>query len=257
MTSFNTAHEEKVWWEIFKKELLNKNFKDFSSYWWKDYYDEIISFVNSSILSKLNSKNILEAWAWSWKSSILLWNKVDNMTMLDISENALKYSKYLSSKFNIENIDFVKWDMFKMPFKNNNFDFVWNIWTIEHYSKKDISKIIEEMVRVTNNSWYIALWFPNFFSWPILKAWIIWMIPFNIFKWYKLDTEIFYSEKNIIEIITNIKGLNIEDVKINKFWSFLPMEFPRFFIIFWKRFEKFLLKNKFLTFISFKVVKYG
>jgi len=42
--------------------------------------------------------------------------------------------------------------MFHMDFKNNSFDFAWNIGTIEHYKKQDIEKILKEMIRVTENN---------------------------------------------------------------------------------------------------------
>ena len=139
--------------------------------------------------------------------------------------------------------------------KNNSFDFTWNIWTIEHYNNEDIKKILTEMFRVTENNWYIALWFPNFYSWPILKAWLNKKIPF--LKWYKLDTEIFYNKNDILNIIEDINWIEIDDLKINKFWNFMPIWTPKILLFFWKRLEKFFYNNKFLTFISFKIIKNG
>lgn len=246
-------HEDRVWSEIFKKEIENKNFKKFSSYWWEDYYNEITNFVTTNILCHIHQRNILETWSWSWKSSLLIWKYVHHITLLDISKNALKYAIFLAEKLWIKNISTTEWNMFNMVFKNDSFDFTWNIWTIEHYKKEDIIKIIKEMIRVTQHDWYIAIWFPNFYSWPILKA--VLNSRFKIFQWYKLDTEKFYNEKEIIELINQIEWITISDIKISKFWNFMPIWLPKCILQFCKKFETIFYKNKFLTFISFKISK--
>ena len=249
-------HEEEVWSKLFQNELQKQEFKKFSAFWWEDYYNEIINFVTSNILVNLENKNILEAWSGSWKSSLLIWNYVDKITLLDISESALKYAKFLSQKLNIEkNIIYVKGNIFNMDFEDNIFDFTWNIWTIEHYNIEDIKNILNEMIRVTKNNWYIALWFPNFYSWPIIKAWLNNKLPF--LKWYKLDTEIFYTEKEIINLINSIESVKIQDLKVNKFWNFMPMWTPKILIKLAKKLEKIFYKNKFLNFVSFKIIKNG
>ena len=246
-------HEEDIWNEIFKKELKKEKIEKFSSFWWEDYYGEITQFVIENILINLKNKNILETWSWSWKSSILIWNYANQITLLDISENALKYANFLAEKFEVKNISTIKWNMFNMDLKDNSFDFTWNIWTIEHYNKEYIKRILTEMIRVTKNNWYIALWFPNFYSWPIIKAWLNSKIPF--LKWYKLDTEIFYSKKDIINLINWIKWINIQDLKVNKFWNFMPIWTPKFLLFFCKKLENIFYNNKFLNFISFKIIK--
>jgi len=68
------------------------------------------------------------------------------VTVLDITENALKTarSNFIKNKTNGE---FVKADIFKMPFESETFDIVWNQGVIEHFDDIKgpiLTKLIEE-----------------------------------------------------------------------------------------------------------------
>jgi ubiquinone/menaquinone biosynthesis C-methylase UbiE len=65
-------------------------------------------------------------------------------TLLDISPVALKYATYLAEKNRCKNIKIIKGDIFEMPFKSEEFDFVWNIGVIEHYDLKEIDLILKK-----------------------------------------------------------------------------------------------------------------
>ena len=96
------AHENEQWTKIFKKELQNKTNKDFSSFWWEDYYLSIVDYFDKYILSN-KYKTLLEPGCGSGKASILLRSDVDK-DLLDISFSALEYSKYLSQRFNAKKL---------------------------------------------------------------------------------------------------------------------------------------------------------
>ena len=49
-----------------------------------------------------------------------------------------------------------------MPFKSEEFDFVWNIGVIEHYDLKEIDLIFQEMIRVCKRNGVVAVGMPNF-----------------------------------------------------------------------------------------------
>jgi SAM-dependent methyltransferase len=75
---------------------------------------------------------------------------------------ALKYATYFAEKNRCKNIKIIKGDIFEMPFKSEEFDFVWNIGVIEHYDLKEIDLIFQEMIRVCKRNGVVAVGMPNF-----------------------------------------------------------------------------------------------
>jgi ubiquinone/menaquinone biosynthesis C-methylase UbiE len=115
-----------------------------------------------------------------------------------------------------------------MPFKSESFDFVWNIGVIEHYDLKNIESILKEMIRVCNRSGMIAVGMPNFYSGPIIKAWILKKI--KIFSGYKLDTEKFYGTneiENILRKISEKMERKLDNIQVEYFGNPLIMETPK------------------------------
>lgn len=242
--------EDEIWTKTFKIELAKNNDKKFSSFWWEDYYGELISFINN-LMSVNVFKNILEVGCGSGKATVLL-SKDFQKTLLDISPVALKYAEYIANKFEAKNIKFFKGNIFSMPFKNNNFDFVWNIGVIEHYELDDIESIIKEMVRVCNKPGIVAVGIPNFYSGPILKAKVLKLLKF--IPGYKLNTEKFYELskiENIFKEVSKKSDRKIVYIKTEYFGSPLIMETPGFILkIIGKPVSRFFRKNKFLILIT-------
>lgn len=244
-------HEKESWDEIFGIELKT-NDEEFSSYWWRDYYKNLTNYVNN--LVNLNDyKNVLEAGSGSGKATILLKGNIQK-TLLDISSNALKYAKKLVNLFNAENVKCVNGNIFSMPFQDKAFNFVWNIGVIEHYGKNNIELIMKEMIRVCSNSGMVVVGIPNFYSGPIIKAWLLKKIKF--IPGYRLDTEKFYSEVDIEKIIRiTAKKLNreVDYVKVEKFGNPLIMETPSFILKTFGIFVNYIFKrNRFLKLIICK-----
>jgi len=239
-------HENANWTKVFQEELKNKNDKKFSSFWWKDYYEELISYIDKIILNN-SLYTILEAGSGSGKATILL-DKRFKKTLLDISPAALKYAKYLSEKFDSKIEKFIVGNVFSMPFKGNNFDFVWNVGLIEHYDLKNIELIIKEMGRICSSGGIVAVGMPNFWSGPIIKAWLLKALRF--FPGYKIDTEKFYKIAEIEKIFNQAGkdlGKEISYIKIEYFGNPLIMESPKFILeTIGKIFSKMFRKNKFL-----------
>lgn len=249
-------HENETWGKIFNDELRKNSKEKFSSYWWEDYYHELATFVKGLLIKK-NLNNILEAGSGSGKATILL-NSNFSKTLLDISPAALKYAAYLAEKFECKNVQVIEGNIFEMPFKSENFDFVWNIGVIEHYDLEKIELILQEMIRVCNRSGVVAVGMPNFYSGPIIKAWILKKI--KIFPGYKLDTEKFYKINDIKNILKNISekmGREIDDIHIEYFGNPLIMETPKSIIkSIGKPIAQIFRKNKFLILIVCKFKKY-
>lgn len=242
-------HENAYWSKIFQAELKKNDDKKFSSFWWENYYDELTDCVNKMMLTN-GFNTTLEAGSGSGKATILL-NKNFHKTLLDISPVALEYAKYVADKFEVENINFVEGNIFSMPFKNNNFDFVWNIGVIEHYELDDIKSIIKEMVRVCGKSGIVAVGMPNFYSGPILKARLLKLLKFV--PGYKLDTEKFYELskiENLFKEVSKESGRKITHVETRYFGNPLIMETPKFILkILGGVISSLFRKNKFLMLI--------
>lgn len=245
-------HENASWGKVFQAELGKDSDKKFSSYWWESYYDELTKSINK-IMFEDDLNTILEAGSGSGKATLLLNEKL-NKTLLDISPVALEYAKHVANKFEVENINFVEGNIFSMPFKNNNFDFVWNIGVIEHYELDDIKSIIKEMVRVCSKSGIVAVGMPNFYSGPILKAKLLKLLKF--IPGYKLDTEKFYELSKIESMFKEVSkesGRKIKYVETKYFGNPLIMETPRFILkAIGGLISCLFKKNKFLILIAWK-----
>ena len=249
--------ENEFWTKIFKKE--DKNFvNEFSSHWWKLYYQEISGYIRS-FFDFNGDFNLLEAGSGSGKASILLGKNV-RRTFLDISPSALQFAKKLSTRFGTSNIDYVEGDIFIMPFENNQFTLTWNIGVVEHYSKKEIKEILREMIRVTKNDGYVIIGFPNFKSFPIIKAKLL---KKNIFKYisgYRLGSEINYSLEEIQALAKSVSSneINLKLIDSTTLGNPLIMETPKIIIkLLGRFFEKIFYDRKFLHMLVFNVNKIG
>lgn len=224
-----TIEEEKIFWNsIFENKLreIKEEKGNFSSFWDKDYYKKITDFVGY-LFNKYGYVNLLEAGSGSGRSSILLRGDMDR-TLLDMSPAALKYARHIAQKFNVENVKFVRGNIFEMPFQREVFDFVWNTGVIEHYKLTDIKVILKEMIRVTKSNGMIAFGVPNFFSGPTIKAWVMKFFP-KTTPAYRLGTEHFYKNKILVDLVINAskdEGGNIEWIKVKYFGNPLPLETP-------------------------------
>ncbi|MDQ1344251.1 MAG: hypothetical protein QG650_971 [Patescibacteria group bacterium] len=150
MKTSEIEHEERHWSEIFRKEKNKPNFRTFSSYWWKTYYGEIVS-CSSGFLPKDGKGRVLELGSGSGKSSILISDRAEKVTLLDISPSALEYARFLAEKFGARNVETVQGDAFDAPFDSSAFDFVWNIGVLEHYSMPQIRQYLSEMARLVKS----------------------------------------------------------------------------------------------------------
>lgn len=245
-------HENSNWSRIFQAELGKNSDKKFSSFWWQNYYDELTGFIDKLIFS--NSYNtVLEAGSGSGKATLLL-NRKLHKTLLDISPVAIEYAKHIANKLEVENVNFVEANIFSMPFENNFFDLVWNIGVIEHYEIDNIKVIINEMVRICARSGTVAVGIPNFYSGPIIKAWLLKKLKF--IPGYKLDTEKFYDPseiENIFRIVAKELERKVVYIKTEHFGNPLIIETPVFILKTIGKPISFLFeRNKFLKLIVCK-----
>lgn len=257
-STVSIVKKEKLHWSRIFESELKRNCVDapaFSSYWWQEYYDEMVAHMRHLLPEQKDCK-ILEAGSGSGKASILL-DKKYWLTLLDISPIALKYARVLAKKFNHPRVRYVEGDVFAMPFSNYSFDLVWNIGVIEHYDEDLSIRIMREMIRVTKHDGRIAIGVPNFYSGPIVKARVLRWPLFNFLPGYRLDSEQRYTatmlKKLLISAIKKEKR-EVKDVQVAFFGNALPMETPELILrSLGKMWTKVLPRTKFLIFVTVRV----
>jgi len=113
-----------------------------------------------------NDKRILEAGSGTGRFCIALAKDLPNAMIygIDISKNSVNLSKIGAKLHNLDNIEFIQGDIFKLPFPDDFFDVVFNEGVIEHfYNYKDT---INEMIRVAKSSGKIIIAVPNWYCFP-------------------------------------------------------------------------------------------
>lgn len=101
---------------------------------------------------------VLEAGSGAGEISGWLSKKGFESTLLDESKVAIDLSKSFYKLHKLKG-EFVQGDLFKIPFKDNAFDCVWNSGVMEHFSAEDIISGIKEMGRVSKD--YVIVIVPN------------------------------------------------------------------------------------------------
>lgn len=246
--------ENDFWSEIFLKEMKKKDDKLFSSYWWEDYYQEMQKIIINLVTFNSDSK-ILEVGSGSGKGSYML-NTKSEITLLDISDEALNFAQHLSKKLDVKNkISYIQGDAFDLSLLKEKYNLVWSIGLVEHYNLEEIGKLVSEMISVTEKNGYLIVAVPNRISGPIIKAWILKQLKF--IPGYKLDTEKFYSDHEITNLIENeIINSHREIISSHLKYcgSSLIMESPKSLITSLKNFiNKYFYKFKFLKMYIYKI----
>lgn len=124
------------------------------------YRNLIISnAVNHYFEKYFSSKGIfIEAGCGTAQSSAKVNKKNRFLVGLDISLPALKEAR-LNKKMDC----FVQADIFRLPFKDNSLNGIWNLGVMEHFQKQEITRILNQFYKVVKkNSNVILLWPPNY-----------------------------------------------------------------------------------------------
>ncbi len=143
--------------EIYKElcEIINDKVNDYDKFAEKRHYEvtngmkKSLRFVEKpmmiSMLPNLEGKRILMLGCGTAEESELLsiYNP-KNITGIDISEKSIAVAKE-----SYPNCDFYVGDMLKLPFKDNDFDFIFSSLAISHVEDKD--KAFKELYRVLDN----------------------------------------------------------------------------------------------------------
>jgi ubiquinone/menaquinone biosynthesis C-methylase UbiE len=85
--------------------------------------------------------------------------KKAKLTAIDISPKALEKYKVNHDK----NVEIIHGDIFKMPFKNNFFEIIFNLGVMEHFNENQIKNILTEFKRtLTKDGKLILFWPPKY-----------------------------------------------------------------------------------------------
>lgn len=248
------------WEQEFKRDCPVEKFQEINHYWWLDCYDKIEKLILENIPLGKNSE-ILECGSGSGNSSLRLASKVKKVILLDNSKNALRCSQQLAGYYSVNNVEFIKGDIFHIPFSERGFDMCWNIGVIEHYEFIKAKEAVKEMLRVTKNSGYICIGVPNFKSFAIIKAKILSLpllkqLTFWI-KGYRLSDEKRYDVENLSKLLVAAakeSGVGLNDIYYSYVGSVLPIETPKsIFRKFDTLFSRIFSKYSFLIMVCAKV----
>lgn len=254
-------YEKTKWNQLFKAELdsLSVNFKLFPCPFWELYYREIIKYIDKLLRQTTKFPiNILEAGCGSGKGSLLLKGAFD-LTLVDISNEALNLSRFFAKKLNKNTgVKYIQANLFDLPLQNNSYDLVWSAGTIEHYNEPEIKSLLGEMARVTKVGGYLVIGVPNPRSLAYKKAKILgnsfgkyWL---KFIPGYRNDSEKAYLPENLCDIINCLTNYKFEDIHIIYVGSYLFRNTPKF-IIKYSEYINFLFnKHKFMYLISAKKI---
>jgi len=227
-------HDLLNWEKEYERNYPVEKFQEINNHWWLDCYNQIEHFILKNVPLNKNSE-ILECGCGSGNSSLRLAHKVEKVVLFDISINALECAKQLANYYNVNNVEFIKGDVFHIPFDEKQFDFCWNIGLIEHYNLIQAKEILKEMVRVTKHGGYICIGVPNFASLPILKARLLSFKPLKPLtfwvKGYRLTTEKKYNKKiidRLLHAVSKEDGIKLTKITFGYVGSILPVETPEF-----------------------------
>lgn len=136
--------------------------------------------------------------AWVWTYTFELAKQYDLVIHFDLRDKSLVYAYNKSKELWIDNILFVRWDWFNLPFQKNIADLIISIDSFIYYGIKDDIKVIDDMYSLLNDKWII---FADFHH----------SKPF--FHNKKIHE---YTNKEIVYLKNNVKW---KDKKIIKFCS--------------------------------------
>lgn len=138
--------EQKKWdsvWKFQKQRHLSKVLTLDAAHHW---FFRIIK----KEAGQIKGRKILEAGSGSGITSLALAKAGAHVTLLEISSEALGFSRKLFSQRKVFG-KFVEGSIFKIPFANQTFDIVFNQGVLEHFDFDSQVKALAEMHRVLKN----------------------------------------------------------------------------------------------------------
>ena len=151
---------------------------------------------------------VCEAGSGPAHDSLIFAENGAEITAVDISVNAIKNAKQIYSQLGYPIKTFIA-DIRELPFKDNNFDLVWNAGTLEHFENSDLEKIFEEMIRVTKEGGTVMVFVPNKYYF-----WYQWHL--KILKLRRITRQYEFERAfSIFFLIKLFRKYNLNNIKVS------------------------------------------
>ncbi|MCC6019083.1 MAG: class I SAM-dependent methyltransferase [Candidatus Verstraetearchaeota archaeon] len=125
-----------------------------------DELSELVYFLLRLFIPTLRNKVIIETGSGTGRISLRLAKCGGKVILLDISRNAIMYSKKLAREMNID-CDFIVGSIFYLPLREYSIDVVWSSGVLEHYEFNEQQKSINEALRVLKQNGRLIVIVPN------------------------------------------------------------------------------------------------
>jgi SAM-dependent methyltransferase len=202
--------------------------------------EDIIKRLNSSdyntwseplLRNTKPGQSVLELGSGTGELSAVLAKNGRGTTLLDYSENCLKFSKRLFETANLKGTHIMADVLKPLPFADNTFDCVWSSGLLEHFNDEQIISILQESKRVSKNkvislvpnayslAYRIGKWYQEYKGlWPWGKE----EPKFSMESYFKNAgfsnvTEFFIDFKHSTSFLTSLKPRPIQFVLVNIF----------------------------------------
>lgn len=125
---------------------------------WEKYYDQRVTipkllsnlYGQKEFLAEIVARapgKVLEVGAGTGAMSIFLAWLGFNVVSIDTNEEVVKNARQTTSRLNAK-VNFQVADTLKLPYLDQSFDIIFHQGLLEHFSDEDISKILDEQLRV-------------------------------------------------------------------------------------------------------------
>jgi len=197
--------QKEIWEKRWKKKLQNPVKSTSLDPYGIKSFEVLDKYIEQS------DKKILEIGSGTGRFCIAIAKKYRNKEIMgiDYEDNAIKLSKIGAKIRNIDNLKFKKADMFKLPFKDNTFDIVFENGVVEHF--KNYKDAIKEMKRVAKKGGKVIINVNNWYCYPktIEKKILGKFYPFGYEKSFRHR-----------EIIRDFNDLGLSDIEVYAFNPF-------------------------------------
>lgn len=250
----SVEYEKQLWNTYYEDVLQNKGMQDETTPWWLIADRDAAQLIKGLFQDRQKAIKVLEPGCGSGTTSFNLakQTQIEELVLLDIASNALRVAQTYEEPALAGKVQYIEGNIFDLSLFCNQFDLVWNIGLIEHYSVKEIKQIISQMYSSVSPGGFLVVGIPNRQSIAVIKAALLGSkFGERYLKWikgYRNSSEILYSNRFIQECIRSTTGV---PVHIEYGGSPLWVEAPIPLVKFLDRY----LKLKPFSFLSFFIAQ--